>query len=136
MVEKCMSVQYLWNPLEVLDWLMVFKIWNPFILENTGCLKNRHHFHYFICHKYIDLINKYFPDFLCPNCYRFFSTSVYQNRLMFNWSEIHPGSNGCKLWIYQIIYIQRQNSVKSNTSNHVFFQFVVFWVPVFTPGHH
>ena len=102
----------------------------------TGCLKKPAPFSIFyygrnywrkylkICHKYIQLINKQFPNFLCPNCNRFFSTSVFPRSLKnepvratagFKWMQIGNFSIN-----YQIIHIQGQNNVKFNTNNHIF----------------
>ena len=78
-----------------------------------------------ICHKYIQLINKQFPNFLCPNCNRFFSTSVFPRPLKIEvvratawikWMQIGNFSIN-----YQIIHIQRQNSVKFYNSMDIIF---------------
>ena len=77
-----------------------------------------------IWHKATQLIYKKFPNFRYHNCNRFFSTSVFPRSFKievvraptgFKWMQIENFSIN-----YQIIHIQRQNSVKFNTSNHIF----------------
>ena len=83
-----------------------------------------------ICHKAIQLINKQFPNFLYPNCNRFFSASYFPGPLKtepVGYGGVIPRMQIRHFSIgYQMNHIQRQNSVKSNASNHILFNLVCF----------